>query len=131
MEEHIQCAIATQQEKLIPVIVEATVEYLMSNKLHDKTISTAIGTTVSIITGVDSTKATNENTAKKQNTTKDVTQTPKQDPTIEENDKMVSKEILLQKWISARTRAQAEKENKDKKQKAVNFAEEPPDTGCT
>eukprot|EP00957_Ditylum_brightwellii_P136822 10433376-Ditylum_brightwellii.AAC.1 len=89
MEEHIQHAIATQLEKLMADIVEATVKHLMSNKLLDKTISTTIGTTVSKITGENSTKVTNEKTAGKQNTTKDVTTNLEQDPITEENDKMV------------------------------------------
>eukprot|EP00957_Ditylum_brightwellii_P151840 11562092-Ditylum_brightwellii.AAC.1 len=60
-----------------------------------------------------------------ENTPKEVTQPPKQDPATEENNKTVSKEILLQRRISARTRASAEKEKEDKEQKEVNFAEEP------
>eukprot|EP00957_Ditylum_brightwellii_P103317 7874030-Ditylum_brightwellii.AAC.1 len=58
----------------------------------------------------------------------DVAQTPKKDPLAEENDKTVSKEVLLQRRILARTRAQAEKDKEDKEQKEVNFVEEPPDT---
>ena len=81
--------------------------------------------------GDESTKATNKNTAGKQNSTKDVTQTPKHDLLTEEHDKTVSKEVLLQRCISARMRACAEKGKEDKEQKAVNFAEESPDTGGT
>eukprot|EP00957_Ditylum_brightwellii_P060871 4620991-Ditylum_brightwellii.AAC.1 len=129
MEECIQHAIATQLEKLIPAIVEATAKHLKHNKLLDKTISTTIGTTVSIITGKNSTKVTHENTEGNKNSTKDVTQTPDQDPPPKENDKTAPKEVLLQRHISARMRVQAEKEKEDKEQKLVAFAEEPPDTG--
>eukprot|EP00957_Ditylum_brightwellii_P024225 1827083-Ditylum_brightwellii.AAC.1 len=127
MEECIQKAIATQLEKSFPAIVEATVNHLMSNKFIDKAISTTIGTIFSKITCDESTKATNENPAEGKSTTKEVTQTPEQDPAIEENDKRVSKEILLQRRISAIMREHAEKENEDKEQKEVNFAKEPPD----
>eukprot|EP00957_Ditylum_brightwellii_P037906 2866528-Ditylum_brightwellii.AAC.1 len=110
MEECIQKAIVTQLEKSIPAIVDAMVKDLMSNKVLDKTISTTIDTTVSKITGDESTKATNKNSARGKNTTKKVTQTPEQDSAIKENDKTVSKEVVLQRWISARARVHAEKE---------------------
>eukprot|EP00957_Ditylum_brightwellii_P184968 14086542-Ditylum_brightwellii.AAC.1 len=104
MEERTQCTIAAQLEKSIPAIVEATVKHLMSNKLLDKTIGTTVGTTVSKLMGDESTKATNKNTEVNQNSTKGISQTPKHDPLTDENDKTVSKEVLLQGRISARTR---------------------------
>eukprot|EP00957_Ditylum_brightwellii_P044127 3348382-Ditylum_brightwellii.AAC.1 len=47
----VQEAIAKQFEKTIPEIVKATVNHLLKNNMSDKTISTTIGTTISIITG--------------------------------------------------------------------------------
>eukprot|EP00957_Ditylum_brightwellii_P126011 9607179-Ditylum_brightwellii.AAC.1 len=79
--------------------------------------------------GNESTKETNENLTPAKSTTKEVTQTPEQDYIADKNNKSVSKEILLQRRISARTQAHAEKEKDDNKQKEVSFAVEPPDTG--
>eukprot|EP00957_Ditylum_brightwellii_P005768 439494-Ditylum_brightwellii.AAC.1 len=79
--------------------------------------------------GNESTKETNENPTEEKGTTKEVTQTPEQDPAIEENDQTMSKEVLLQRRILARIRTCAEKEKKDKEQKEVSFAKDPPDTG--
>eukprot|EP00957_Ditylum_brightwellii_P103853 7911327-Ditylum_brightwellii.AAC.1 len=96
MEECIQKAIATQLEKSIPAIVEATVNHFMSNEFIDKIINTTIGTTVIKITGDNSTKELNETTISAKCKDLVVTQTPElDDQAVNE-----SKKQFLKKYYS-------------------------------
>eukprot|EP00957_Ditylum_brightwellii_P146916 11185268-Ditylum_brightwellii.AAC.1 len=64
--------------------------------------------------GDDSTKETNETPTPAKSTVKEVTHTPEQDASsVDNSNKSVSKEILLERRISARTQVHTEKEKDD------------------